>query len=73
MRAGYLKEPKDRKTCRKVEELIENYGLNYLDNSNYDDEDYLLARNDFEELIEEIRTIYISKNFWIIISINVKY
>lgn len=58
-----VEEPKDRKTCRKVEELIEEYGLNYLDNGNCEDEDYLLARNDFDELIEEIRTIYISKNY----------
>ena len=55
-------EPKDRKICKKVESLIEEYGLNYQD-SDTEDDDYFILRSDFEDMIAEIRTMYISRNY----------
>lgn len=59
----------NRKTNKKVEQLIENYSLlNYkttrkeADNC-YDSNDFILLRSDFEELVEKIRTINISRNY----------
>lgn len=50
---------KSRKQSKKVEELIERYAL-----YNYSDDDkFLLSRTDFDKLIEDIRRIYISKNY----------
>lgn len=54
-----------RRQCKKVEELIEKYSLD-LYNSIKDEsfsEDYLLLRSDFDDLIKDIKTIYISKNY----------
>ena len=60
---------RDRRTCKKVEELIEKYSLD-LFNYNIDDEnvlnkndDYLLLRSDFDDMISDIQQIYISKNY----------
>lgn len=52
---------------KKVEELIQKYSLD-LYNYNTDDDDensdsYLLLRSDFDKLVEDIRSIYISKNY----------
>jgi len=50
---------KSRKQSKKVEELIERYAL-----YNYSDDDkFLLSRTDFDKLIEDIRRVYISKNY----------
>lgn len=53
--------------CKKVEELIQKYSLklNIFNTDTFDDstEDYLLLREDFDELIEDIRSTYISKNY----------
>lgn len=58
---------KDKKQCKKVEELIENYSLGLLDchiNSNeYNYDDYLLLRSDFDVLISDIKKTYISSNY----------
>lgn len=62
------------RTCRKVEQLIADYSLQlygYNTSANPDDTDYLLLREDFENLISDIRHIRISSNYlglfsWII-------
>jgi hypothetical protein len=54
-----------RRKCKKVEELIQKYSLdlfNYNIDEN-DDEQYLLLRHDFDKLISDIQTTYISKNY----------
>lgn len=66
-----------RRKSKKVEELIQSYSLDLYNNfqkgseitgsENIDEEDiddnYLLLRNDFDSLIESIRSVYISKNY----------
>ncbi len=59
----------NRRTCKRVEELIEKYSLqlykqNISDAFNGEqDNDYLLLRSDFEELVRNIRSINISSNY----------
>ena len=57
----------DKRKSKKVEELIQKYSFDlYNYNINYDEDEndnYLLLRNDFDKLIEDIRSIYISKNY----------
>lgn len=59
----------NRKTCKKVEELINNYSLQlyeYNTKGTYDcdaENDYLLLRSDFEDLVNNIRSINISGNY----------
>ena len=55
----------DRRKSKKVEELIQKYSLPlYNHNIEEDDEDeYLLLRNDYDELIHDIRSVYISRNY----------
>lgn len=58
----------NRKTCKKVEELIQKYSLktfeyNTSDDDSYRDEQYLLLRNDFNDLINNIQRIYLSGNY----------
>ena len=61
----------DRRTSKRVEELISKYSFNlYNYNTNVTD-DWLLIRSDFDELIRDIQQIHISKNYlgfmsWII-------
>lgn len=55
------------RTCKKVEELISKYSLEiYKDNTrtidNHED-DYLLLRKDFDDLIESIKRVKISSNY----------
>lgn len=55
-----------KKTSRKVEKLIERYSLELLFEREFDnpsDDGYFILRDDFDKLIEEIRSIYISKNY----------
>lgn len=56
---------KTRKTCRKVEELINKYslGLYSYNTSEERDERFVLLRSDFENLVADIRKIYISGNY----------
>ena len=57
-----------RRKCRKVEELIEKYSLELLPyNSNNQDYD-LLIQDNFEQLIEDIKKVYISNNYLDLIS-----
>ena len=55
-----------RRKSKKVEELIQKYSLK-LYNSTINDidenEEYLLLRSDFDELINDIKAIYISKDY----------
>ena len=59
-------ENKKRK-CKKVEALIVKYSLHLFEIAVGDlklsDDEYLLLRNDFDDMIEEIRKIYISRNY----------
>ena len=60
---------KDRRKSRKVEELIEKYSLDLYKYTSFetdDDEkreDYLLLKKNFSDLIEDIKKVYISKNY----------
>ena len=53
------------RTCRKVEDLIAKYSLSLYDINSRDseDNDYLLLRKDFDNLISDIQKIKISKNY----------
>lgn len=58
---------KDKKQCKKVEELISNYSLGmldyHIDNNIYDYSSHLLLRSDFDELLDNISKTYISTNY----------
>lgn len=55
---------KDRRTSKKIEELIEKYSLDlYKSNQEENDDEYFLMRSDFDDLIEDIKTIYISDSY----------
>ncbi len=61
----------DRRKCRKVEELIQKYSFDLFQYNTSKDkryEDYLLLRDDFDELIKDIRKTYISSNYLGLIS-----
>lgn len=53
------------RTCRKVEEIIAKYSLKLyeVNSENSEDEDYLLLRKDFDDMVTEIQKIKISKNY----------
>lgn len=53
------------RTCRKVEDLIAKYSLSLYGTNSRDseDNDYLLLRKDFDNLILDIQKIKISKNY----------
>lgn len=59
----------NRRKSKRVEELIQKYSFELYDfhcndnMSNYNVDDYILLRNDFDELIKDIRSTYISKNY----------
>ena len=62
----------DRRKCRKVEDIIEKYSLMLYDDYqseqseidlNEKDNDWLLCKNDFNDMIEEIKQIYISSSY----------
>ena len=56
----------ERRKSKKVEELIQKYSLNlynYVLDDSDENEEYLLLRSDFEELINDIRSVYISKSY----------
>ena len=58
---------KDKKQCKKVEELISNYSLGLLesqiDDDPFDYSHHLLLRSDFNELLSNITRTYISTNY----------
>ena len=59
----------DRRKCRKVEELIERYSIDlFIYNTKYSfDDEYKYYKEvieiDFEEMLDDIKTTYISKNY----------
>jgi len=57
----------DRRKCKAVEELIEKYSWNLMfkqvNKYEEDSDEFLLMRNDFDEMIEDIRRINISSNY----------
>lgn len=59
----------NRRTCKRVEELISKYSLqlynqNVSDGFNNErDNEYLLLRSDFDELVRNIRNVNISSNY----------
>lgn len=61
----------DRRTCKKVEDIIYEYSLKFYNSTKNNDSDYLLLRQDFDSLISSIQKTPISKNyqdfmFWIL-------
>lgn len=55
---------RDRRISKKVEELIEKYSLNlYKSSQDIECDDYLLMRNDFDNLINDIKLTYISSSY----------
>lgn len=62
----FIKHPleKSRKQSRKVEKLIEKYSLDvYNYNISHDDSEYIMLRSDFEDLLSDIKKVYISSNY----------
>jgi len=58
--------PANRRKSKKVEELIQKYSLdlfNYNSGEDDEDEEYLLLRSDYDELVEDIKKTYISGNY----------
>ena len=58
----------NRRTCKRVEELISKYSLqlylyNTSDSADDENEHYLLLRSDFDELVRNIRSVNISSNY----------
>ena len=59
----------NRRTCKRVEELLSKYSLQLYNQNVSDsfsgeqDNEYLLLRSDFEELVKSIRSVNISKNY----------
>lgn len=59
----------NRKTCKRVEELISKYSLELYINNTFDIDmydsfqNYLLLRSDFNELVNNIRNVNISGNY----------
>lgn len=60
-----FKLEKSRKKSKKIEELIEKYSLKLLNTTRYenDKDNFNLLQSDFDELIEDIKTVYISKTY----------
>lgn len=54
---------RDRKQCRKVEELIQKYSLDVFNEVMEDNGNWLLLREDFDQLILDIRQVYFSKTY----------
>lgn len=73
----------DKRSCKKVEELISQYSLKLSNHIDGEEENYLLLRSDFDDLISDINKVNISKNYaglmsWLIdrafvITNNVQY
>ena len=60
------------KLSRKVEKLIEKYSLQLLVHDTFDDTSdsdlFMLLKDDFDKLVEDIRQIYLSRNYLGLIS-----
>lgn len=53
----------DRRVCKKVEAMLCDYSLQYYQERQENETDYLLLRNDFENLITDLSKTSISKNY----------
>ena len=55
----------NRKSCKKVEELISKYSMKLFEynTSESNEEGYLLLRNDFNDMINDIQKVKISKSY----------
>lgn len=53
----------DRRKSKKVEALIEDFGLKLYQNAIDDVDDDLILRDDFDKMIESIKQVYISKEY----------
>lgn len=63
--------PNDKRPAKKAEEFIQKYSIKlneYNQNSERSYEDYLLLRADYDELIEDLRRLTLSKNSVAIVS-----
>ena len=59
------KAPADKRPAKKVEEFIQKYSIKLNEVNTSEDasyEDYILLKDDYEEMIEDIRKISLSKN-----------
>lgn len=56
---------KPRKVCRRVEELINRYSFDLYNYNSLEehDENYLLLMTNFDKLIQDIRSVYISSSY----------
>lgn len=52
-----------RRKSKKIEKLIQDYSLYFYESNQNDDNEYLLLKGDFEELLEELKSIYISSKY----------
>lgn len=62
----FIKYPleKNIRTCRKVEEIIDQYSLRiYEYNASIDSDEYILLRSDFNNLMHDIKKQYISSSY----------
>lgn len=53
----------DRRRCKKVEDLIQKYSLSLYNSDETDYEENLMMRDDFNQMILDIRQVYLSKNY----------
>lgn len=54
----------DRRKCKKVEDLIEKYSLSlYCSDAGNDNDDFLVMQDKFDALLEDLKQIYLSKNY----------
>lgn len=54
---------KDRRQCKKVEDLISKYSFELYNYNTNNTEDFLLLRSDFDVLIQDIKKVYISSSY----------
>ena len=52
-----------RRGSRKVEKIIEKYSLELLASQFSEEDEYLLLRSDFDEMIEDIKRVHMSKQY----------
>lgn len=53
----------DRRRCKKVEDLIQKYSLSLYNSDETDYEENIMMRDDFNQMILDIRQVYLSKSY----------
>lgn len=53
----------DRRKCKKVEDIIQKYSLSLYNSDETDYEENLMMRDDFNQMILDIRQVYLSKSY----------